>query len=221
MQLSLLKKMAHGMAQQFGPDCEIVIHDVSLLHSGNTIVHVENGHVSSRKVGDGPTHPVLEALQKGGEGLEDRYGYLTKTADGRLFKSTTIFVPDKDGKPAYIFCLNLDVTKLVNMQEEIEHFLHSGRDSGKESYQKPEAAEVITTNVIELLDDLLLQCEKRIGKDALRMSKEERIKAVHFLNDSGAFLISKSVDRVADYFGVSKFTVYNDLNSVAHMSDVG
>lgn len=35
---------------------------------------------------------------------------------------------------------------------------------------------------------------------------------VKTLDAKGAFLIKKSIDRVADYLGISRFTVYNYLN---------
>lgn len=51
--LETLKQIAAGVAAQFGSNCEVVIHDVSGNRPDHTIVHIENGHVSGRKVGDG------------------------------------------------------------------------------------------------------------------------------------------------------------------------
>ena len=51
--LETLKQIAAGIAAQFGDKCEVVIHDVSTSHPEHTIVHIENGHVSGRRVGDG------------------------------------------------------------------------------------------------------------------------------------------------------------------------
>lgn len=51
--LEMLKQLAAGIAAQFGSNCEVVIHDVSSNHPDHSIVHIENGHVSGRKVGDG------------------------------------------------------------------------------------------------------------------------------------------------------------------------
>ena len=41
------------------------------------------------------------------------------------------------------------------------------------------------------------------------MNKEDKVIAIQFLNDSGAFLITKSGDKVANYFGISKYTLYS------------
>ena len=49
--LGLLKRLAKGLAAQFGEDCEIVIHDLTGDSRKKTIVAIENGHVTGRKVG--------------------------------------------------------------------------------------------------------------------------------------------------------------------------
>ena len=41
------------------------------------------------------------------------------------------------------------------------------------------------------------------------MSKEDKVKAIRFLNDTGAFLITKSGGKVCKYFGISKYTLYS------------
>ena len=60
--LETLKQIAAGVAAQFGSNCEVVIHDVSGNRPDHTIVHIENGHVSGRKVGDGASQVVLVQL---------------------------------------------------------------------------------------------------------------------------------------------------------------
>ncbi|SDN07433.1 YheO-like PAS domain-containing protein [Dendrosporobacter quercicolus] len=62
--LNLLAQLARGIARQFGNNCEIVVHDLSRRSIDNSIVIIENGHVTSRKAGDGPSHEVLEALKE-------------------------------------------------------------------------------------------------------------------------------------------------------------
>ena len=61
--LETLKQIAAGVAAQFGSNCEVVIHDVSGNRPDHTIVHIENGHVSGRKVGDGASQVVLDSTR--------------------------------------------------------------------------------------------------------------------------------------------------------------
>ena len=73
----------------------------------------------------------------------------------------------------------------------------------------------LVTNVTDLLDSLIEQSVLMIGKPAALMNKEEKVAAIQFLNDAGAFLITKSGDKISKYFGISKFTLYSyiDVNS--------
>ena len=57
-QIEFYKRLAHGLALQFGPNCEVVVHDLETEDVDHSIVVIENGHVSGRKLGDGPSHIV-------------------------------------------------------------------------------------------------------------------------------------------------------------------
>ena len=57
--LEFLLRLAKGLARQFGPNCEVVVHDLASNDPERSIVAIENGHVTGRKVGDGPSHVVL------------------------------------------------------------------------------------------------------------------------------------------------------------------
>ena len=63
------------------------------------------------------------------------------------------------------------------------------------------------------MDKLIIKSEELIGKPASIMNKDEKIKAIKFLNDSGVFLITKSGDKVSNHFKISKFTLYNYIDS--------
>ena len=45
------------------------------------------------------------------------------------------------------------------------------------------------------------------------MTKEDKVRAIGFLNGAGAFLITKSGDKVANYFGISKYTLYSYIDA--------
>ena len=114
--LQMLRQIAHGLCSQFGSNCEVVVHDLSLRQPDSSIVIIENGHVSSRKLGDGPSHIVLEALRADPATLEDKLSYLTRTHDGRILKSSTIYIRDEDGSVAAIFAINYDITAAAGGQ---------------------------------------------------------------------------------------------------------
>lgn len=200
--IQFLFRLAKALSVQFGPSCEVVIHDLRSNDPDSSIVAIENGHVSGRKVGDGPSHVVLEALNSGGP-LEDRLSYLTKTADGKTLKSTTIYIRDEEKDPIGIFSINYDITLMLAMQENMRQFTATATELADS------APEPITQNVSDLLDELIEQSVKQVGKPAALMTKEEKVKAIGFLNDTGAFLITKSGGKVCKYFGISKYTLYS------------
>lgn len=202
--LTYLKQIAHGIAQQFGQNCEVVIHDLSAEDLENTVAYIENGHVTQRHVGDGPSHVVLEASREDTSKLEDRYGYLTRTRDGRILKSSTMYIRGEDNKIHYILSVNYDITSLLTLDTAVRSLINT------ESKEK--APERITQNVNDLLDDLIDQSVELIGKPAALMTKEEKVTAVQFLNEAGAFLITKSGDKISKYFGISKYTLYSYID---------
>lgn len=51
--LGLLTQIADGLSRQFGPDCEVVIHDLKKHDMEHSIVYITNGHITNRQVGDG------------------------------------------------------------------------------------------------------------------------------------------------------------------------
>lgn len=95
--LETLKQIAAGVAAQFGSNCEVVIHDVSGNRPDHTIVHIENGHVSGRKVGDGASQVVLDQLARQDEQPKDHLCYLTRTPDGKILKSSSLYIRNSRG----------------------------------------------------------------------------------------------------------------------------
>ena len=49
--LTVLKQIAADLASQFGPDCEVVIHDLKTSEPEHSIVYIVNGHVTNRDIG--------------------------------------------------------------------------------------------------------------------------------------------------------------------------
>ena len=65
----------------------------------------------------------------------------------------------------------------------------------------------------DVLDELIAQSVALVGKPAALMNKEDKVRAIQFLNQSGAFLVTKSGDKVAKYFGISKYTLYSYIDA--------
>ena len=209
--LHFLKQLAHGLAAQFGNSCEVVIHDLTKKDLDKSIVYIENGHVSNRHTGDGPSGIVLETLRSDPGKLKDKLAYLTRTDDGRILKSSTLYIRNEEGKIVYIFSMNYDITTLLAAENSIRGLVQTEPEDspGEDASDSPQR---ITHNVTELLDLLIEQAIARVGKPVAMMNKDDKVAVVQYLNNAGAFLITKSGDKVSSLLGISKFTLYSYMD---------
>lgn len=210
-QLEFLKQLAHGLAVQFGSSCEVVIHDLTRKALDSSIVYIENGHVSNRHTGDGPSGIVLETLRSDPAKVKDRLSYLTRTEDGRILKSSTLYIRNEEGRINYIFSINYDITALLTVENAISGLTQTEPEKNRE-YREEASPQTITNNVTELLDLLIEQAVAKVGKPVALMNKDDKIAVVHYLNNAGAFLITKSGDKVSSLLGISKFTLYSYMD---------
>lgn len=200
-ELTFLTELAHGIAAQFGDNCEVVVHDWS-KPVDSTIVVIENGHVTSRQVGDPGTNLGLE-IMRGTAAGDNRHNYVTQTKDGRLLRSTSMYIKNKEGTIIGALCINFDITDLMVAEKTLQSLTASGLAPVRESF---------VSSVGDLLDTLIQETQEAIGRPAALMSKEDKIRFIHLLDQKGAFLIKKSGEKVCGYLGISKYTLYSYLD---------
>ena len=77
-----------------------------------------------------------------------------------------------------------------------------------------ESPEIFAQDVNQVLEFLIQEGQKLVGKPAAVMSKNEKIQFLKYLNDKGAFLITKSGEKIQEIMGISKYTMYNYLDMI-------
>ena len=204
---AFLAQLARGIAAQFGSQCEVAVHDLTREADG-TIFAIENGHVTGRKVGDGASEIVLEAL-KDPRRVEDQLGYQTRTPDGRILKSSSIYIRDEAGDLVALLGMNYDITDLFHAAGTLNQFIATNTEERSQDGDKS----MIFSDVDDLLDRLIEKSCAYVGKPVVMMTKEDKVRAIHYLDDKGAFLIKKAGDRVSSYYDISKYTLYNYLDA--------
>lgn len=201
-----LERLAKGISSLFGVNCEVTVHDLSKGYE-NTIIAIENGHITGRHIGDGASEMVLQALKEKNTPAEDNYSYLARTKEGRIIKSASIYVRGENDKVVGLFGINYDITDLIMAQHAIDATVTIDEPDSEDEISP------ITTNVNDLLDLLINEADRHIGKPVAMMSKEEKTRAIQFLNDKGAFLIKKAGDKVSKHYDISKYTLYNYMDA--------
>ena len=204
-EMDLLTRLMKAIAAQVGPNCEVVLHDYEDDYD-HTIAAIENGHVTGRNVGDCGTNLGLEVL-RGTVRNGDKYNYMTQTRDGKVLRSSSIYIYDDEGQAIGALCMNWDITEYINAGKALQQITDASGDTEAE----PEVKEVISSNVSDILDAMIHDSLMYVGKPVDKMSKEDKMKGLKYLDEKGAFLIKKSGEKVMEFYKISKYTLYNYL----------
>ncbi len=199
----LFEQMLTLISGQFGSKCEVVLHDLTNDYN-STIINIKNGHITNRNIGGCGSNLGLEVL-RGTIVDGDRFNYVTTLKDGKILRSSSIYIKDDNGKVIGSICINFDITETLQFEGYLRQFNHFETNPGEE--------EIFASDVSNLLSHLIKQGQELIGKTAAEMNKSERIAFIRYLDEKGAFLITKSSEQICDLLGISKFTFYNYLES--------
>ena len=71
----------------------------------------------------------------------------------------------------------------------------------------------------DALRRLISQVERELGGRLRDLSREEKQRAIHRLDERGAFALRKSVEDIADAMGVSRMTIYTYLETIQRNAD--
>jgi len=200
-----LKQVADAVQGLFGPNCEVVIHDLADLQQ--SLVYMK-GDVTGRKVGAPATNLLATLLQQTPEGKDKLQNYKSVTADGRSLKSATTIIRDSKGNADAAYCMNLDTTQFFNAIQALLPFIHdleSGIYPSKESFADSPG---------ETIKTLFVKAVEEIGVQPAAMSIDEKTRFIEQMKQSGVFQFKGAVEQVAGLMDVTKCTVYNYLKKI-------
>jgi predicted transcriptional regulator YheO len=202
-----------GIAKTFGKDCEVLLHDTSKLES--SVIMIENGHVTGRKIGSPMTDLGLYFLQS--DLFKDTdfiANYQTENKYGKKLKSTTIFIRDKKKKTIGFLCINYVLDYLSGIRKKIDDFCEVNKDVDKNVFNNEEKEEIFTDNIDDLLERVFIKAQEKVGKPIEKMQKDDKLEVVRYLQKKGFFLIKGNIDKIAIRLNVSRYTIYNYLSEI-------
>lgn len=206
----ILKSMiplVEGIANTFGKNCEVILHDIRYPQS--SIIAIANGHISGRTIGSPMSEYGLATLRRG-QFDKPLINYSKKTKDGKLLKSTSLFIKDEEERLIGFLCINYDISELTiakNIISDITNIVDTidFSEDSEESYG---------STVNEMLSGIVNKILESVGKPVVFITKEEKVSIVQLLDEKGIFLIKGAVDYVAKTLCVSRYTVYNYLDEI-------
>ncbi len=200
-----------AMHTLLGEHSEFILHDTSRLESSVVAVC---GNVTNRPLGAPCTNLIIKTLTKHGDQAQDILGYRSVSKDGREMKSTTNFIRDH-GKIVGCLCCNFDLTEFIAAEALLRQFCQLAEPR----VEKPHD-EVFAQDISEVVEDIIRFELQKLEKPAPYMSRGDRLSLVDVLESKGIFDVKGSVETLAQYLGVSAYTVYNYIKEVRSSNKV-
>jgi predicted transcriptional regulator YheO len=203
--------IADFLAEVLGSNTEILIHD--LANYDKSIVHIINGHISDRKIGDPITDLVLEFIateSKGDKQFISKYN--SKTIEGRLLYSSTFFIRDDLKKIVGALCLNSDYHEVKKSLSFLTSLFPNYVDDKILSLNT--IKENLNSNPKELALTKIDAIIKEFDVIPNRMTIEEKTDVITALNDCGVFNIRGSVQEVATKLRMSEPSIYRYIKKI-------
>jgi predicted transcriptional regulator YheO len=199
--------VADMIANTFGEDCEVVVHD--LEDPEHSVVYVANNKVTGREIGQS-FYTLISKVMLSEELIDDHAdNYFFTATNGKLIRSSTLMIRNEADEVAGAICINLDTTRITQQIEYLQTFMPN-RDSQEITTRKETSA--AESNISDMVDELI---HRIAGSSPVEtMSREQRIEKVRFMEEKGIFLMKGSVEKAAEELGVNKVTIYSYLDEI-------
>ncbi|WP_342429185.1 PAS domain-containing protein [Neobacillus sp. FSL H8-0543] len=190
-----------------GSNYEFVLHVLN-PNGGSHIGHIVNGDLSGRSL-NGPLTNYAKKLisEKVYLNKEHVVAYVGEGPRGKKFRSSTLFIKDREGQLQGLLCINFDadayrkvakdILKLANLSLDIEHF-EKGTD-------QEQPVEKLTDNIRNIIHTVI---DKDILESGAQLSPEQKRLAISKLKENGVFEIKGTINEVAEIMGMSESSVY-------------
>lgn len=199
--------MVRFIAEMMGPRCEVVLHDLEDIE--HSIIAIENGYVTGRKVGDGLVDFALDAIFDE-EGRERDFVTNVQgktTTDNKKLRFSGYYIRDDQGEIIGLLNVTVDVTPYVLMKNLIESEFLFSFDSALASEARDGSPYALSAaETVELICE---QAMIELGySDPKLMRKADKMKVIGMLNERNLFSMKGVVKLTARKLRISEPSVY-------------
>lgn len=213
--LESYRQMIDGLGEYLGTGYEIILHNLgSYDHS---VIAIQNGHYTGRKIGAPITNmalDMLESIKKNSS--NDSITYFTTNRDGKPMKSTTIAIRGEQNKVIGLLCINfyLDVPFSAILDDFTSHRRDNSVTEDRVAAPAQVVAEEFSENSTDLIHHLVNTAREQIYTDNSVSSANKNKAIIQTLHDKGVFHFKDAVQLVAEELNISKNTVYLHLRNI-------
>lgn len=193
------------LADVCGPDCEIVMHD--LTSPDSSIIAIENP-ISGRKIGDPLTALAKEIVQ---EGLYSDKTYISNyngKSKHHNFLSSTFFIKNEN-KIIGMICVNKNIAAAKKLTTSLNNLLKAYNLNMPSNNEITESFE---DSVPDFMHARVAETIANYNIPIEQMSIDNKVSIVHNLNDSGILNIKGAIAELAEQLQVSVPTIYRYLS---------
>lgn len=180
----------------FQPFAEVVLHALST----ETVVYIA-GKFSKREIGE----PSL--LSEINFNPDERIigPYEKVNWDGRTIKSISVVLPDYQGSPLAVLCVNVDLSDFHTVMRTLSTLIRPA-----DSESKPEA--LFKNDWHEKINKYIQQWLQSRNLKISDMKRSEKRDLVLSLSSKGAFSAKNSAPYISRILGLSRATIYKYMN---------
>lgn len=213
------------LGEALGSDFEVTLHDFT--NKSSSIIAIANGQVSGRHLGAPLTNVGLKMLaDKSYEHRDYRVNYSGLSADGKVLRSSSMFIKDEQGRPVGMLCVNFDDSRFQELSARLlqlchpsefmlQNLAHDPKLTPRPSTELPvEDAESFHNSLFGVADDVLFQViGEKLSPD--RLTQDEKMRIVEALEQKGVFMLKGAVGYVADKLCCSQASIYRYLGKIS------
>ncbi|OBU13941.1 hypothetical protein AYY19_07580 [Photobacterium aquimaris] len=201
--LHAMENIVDGIAAMWGEHTEVLLH---CLDSRNpSIMKIANGHITGREVGAPITNIALVKLN---EGQDVSKAYITKSPNGKMLRSLTTVIRNKQQQAIGLLCVNF------NLDAPFQSMIHSLMPNIDSYCDHGVTAETFARNNDEMMHSSIETVREQVITDsAIPPSKKSR-EIVTRLHDLGIFDLKDSAQIAAKGLDISIHTIYRYLREI-------
>lgn len=215
-------KLTEFLGRALGPDYEVALHD--LTDKNRSIIAIANNHVSGREIGAPLTNVALQIIaDKSYQSSNYRLHYRGLAGDGKMLRSSTLFIKDENDELIGLLCINFDGTRYHELSDKLLGLCHPDafvETNFQFDEARTRAAQSAPADPVEWFQNTSGGVTSTAVGDVLRemnvaaerLTQEEKMAVVGELNDRGVFLLKGAVKEVAEALCCSQASVYRYLS---------